>query len=91
MIILIENFRKQLPQNAALAGLCNGMIEAWKTIGDPKAAILFVVENVTYNICDQRFHEFYIRETHPEIRVLRKNLTEIHNEATLGPNAELTM
>lgn len=36
-----------------MAGLCDGMIEAWEAIGDTNAAILFVIENVTYNICDQ--------------------------------------
>lgn len=65
------------------------MCEAWKIIGNPKAAILFVIEDVTYNICDQRFHEFYIREHYPHIRVVRKTLTQIHKEAELGPNAEL--
>lgn len=39
----------------------------------------------------QRFHEFYIRQTQPEIKVLRKTLTEIHEQATLGPNLELIM
>uniref|UniRef100_A0A1L8E4X9 Glutathione synthetase n=1 Tax=Nyssomyia neivai TaxID=330878 RepID=A0A1L8E4X9_9DIPT len=80
---------KNLPANSALSGLCNGMIEAWKVIGKPQAAILFIVENITYNICDQRFHEFEIRKINPAIRVIRKTLTEIHNEAKLGPNNEL--
>ncbi|XP_055685437.1 glutathione synthetase-like isoform X2 [Lutzomyia longipalpis] len=78
-----------LPANPALSGLCNGMIEAWKIIGKPHAAILFIVENITYNICDQRFHEFEIRKINPEIRVIRKTLTEINKEGKLGPNNEL--
>lgn len=82
-------FYSQLPENNALGGLCDAMCEAWKIIGNPKAAILFVIEDVTYNICDQRFHEFYIREHYPHIRVVRKTLTQIHNEAKLGQNAEL--
>lgn len=84
------------------------MIEAWNLQNKKNAAILFVIEDVTYNICDQvwkfdsylsftlyfplrsqRFHEFYIRQTHPEIKVLRKTLTEIHEHGTLGPNEEL--
>lgn len=158
------------------------MIEAWRMQAKPQAAILFVIEDVTYNICDQvssfyinymgfvcgsergkwsksrrksrkqnqeenrekprkrswndpiprfweqndflrllavsellvamartfsafilwknkivfsssfqRFHEFFIRERHPEIRVVRKTLTQIHQEASLGPNKELMM
>lgn len=39
----------------------------------------------------QRFHEFYIRQTHPDIKVIRKTLTEIHEQATLGANKELKM
>lgn len=88
------------------------MVEAWNLQANPNAAILFVIEDVTINICDQvmsahlnrsklkdfnisapfqRFHEFYIRETHPEIKVIRKTLTEIHQQAKLGPNNELIM
>ncbi|XP_031628682.1 glutathione synthetase-like isoform X2 [Contarinia nasturtii] len=80
---------KNLPQNNALAGLCEGMIEAWNLKGNPNAAILFIIEDVTYNICDQRFHEFYIRKMHPEIKVIRKTLTEVHQFGSLGPNNEL--
>nr|CAD7461892.1 unnamed protein product [Timema tahoe] len=50
---------------------------------------MIVVENVSYNICDQRFHEFEIRELHPEIRVIRKTLTEIGEQGKLGPMKEL--
>lgn len=67
------------------------MVEAWNLQSNPNAAILFVIEDVTYNICDQRFHEFYIREKHPHIKVIRKTLTEIHQQCSLGPNNELKM
>lgn len=67
------------------------MVEAWKIIGNAQAAILFVIEDVTYNICDQRFHEFYIREKYPHIKVIRKNLTQISNGGELGPNKELVI
>lgn len=29
------------------------MIEVWEKQGKPEAAIMFVVEDITYNICDQ--------------------------------------
>lgn len=77
--------------NNALSGLCDAMVESWKIIGNADAAILFVIEDVTYNICDQRFHEFYIREKYPHIRVIRKTLTEIYNEGKLGANKELVI
>lgn len=65
------------------------MVEAWKIVGDANASIMFIIEDVTYNICDQRFHEFYIRENYPHIKVLRKTLTDISKEGKLGPNKEL--
>ena len=48
-----------------------------------RSIILFIVEDVTHNICDQRFLEFEIRRKHPEIRVVRKTLTEVAKEGRL--------
>uniref|UniRef100_A0A1B6KYF4 Glutathione synthetase n=2 Tax=Graphocephala atropunctata TaxID=36148 RepID=A0A1B6KYF4_9HEMI len=84
---MLEN----LPENKALQGLCNGMLEAWTIFGKKDAIILFVIEHVTYNICDQRFHEYEIKKTNPEVKVVRRNLTEISNSAKLGPNKELIL
>lgn len=67
------------------------MVEAWKIQNRPHAAILFVIEDVTYNICDQRFHEFYIRETYPHVQVIRRSLSEIYEQGKLGPNGELLL
>ncbi|RZC33262.1 glutathione synthetase-like [Asbolus verrucosus] len=78
-----------LPDNNALQGLCQGMIEAWKLYAKPEAVILFIIEDVTYNICDQRFHEFEIRKLNPQTRVIRRTLTEMANRATLGPDKQL--
>jgi glutathione synthase len=52
---------------------------------------MFVVENITYNICDQRFHEFEIRRQNPAVIVIRRTLTQIANTAKLGKNKELIM
>lgn len=78
-----------LPENRALSGLCDGMVEAWKIQNRPQAVIMFVIEDITYNICDQRFHEFYIRETYPHVQVIRRTLTQIFNGGKLGSNGEL--
>jgi glutathione synthase len=80
---------KNLPENNALSGLCDAMVEAWNIIGNTKAAILFIIEDVTYNICDQRFHEFHIRENYPHVKVIRKTLTDVFNTGVLGSNKEL--
>lgn len=50
---------------------------------------MFIIEDVTYNICDQRFHEYEIRKLNPDIKVIRRTLTELYTEARLGPNKEL--
>lgn len=54
-----------------------------------RAVILFVVEDVTYNICDQRFHEFEIRQKNCGIKIIRKSLGELASEAHLGQDQEL--
>ncbi|XP_043659164.1 glutathione synthetase-like isoform X5 [Drosophila teissieri] len=80
-----------MPDNNALAGLCDGMVKAWDIYAKPQAVILFIIEDVSYNICDQRFHEFYIRETYPHIKVLRRTLTEVHRDGKLGQSKELLL
>jgi len=82
---------ENLPENTALTGMTVGLLEAWKIYGDSKAAILFIVENVTYNICDQRFHEFELKRLNNRVKVLRKTLTEINSEATLTSDNELVV
>ncbi|XP_055389606.1 glutathione synthetase-like isoform X1 [Condylostylus longicornis] len=78
-----------LPENNALFGICNAMIKAWEIYGNDEAVILFIIEDISYNICDQRFHEFEIRQMNPKIKVIRKTLTQIYNQSKLGPNKEL--
>ena len=44
---------KDIPENNALQGLAGALIEAWRLYNVPKSVILFLIEDVTYNICDQ--------------------------------------
>ncbi|OAD52716.1 Glutathione synthetase [Eufriesea mexicana] len=80
---------KNIPENNPINGLCEGLIHAWKLYNNTKAVILFVVENITYNICDQRFHEFEISKINPDIKVIRRSLKDLVLEAKLGPNKQL--
>ncbi|XP_039747500.1 glutathione synthetase-like isoform X3 [Pararge aegeria] len=82
---------KNMPENRALSGLCSGIIEAYDLFGVPSAIILFVVEEISYNICDQRFHEFEISEKRPEIMIYRRTLTEIYEETTLNDKKQLIL
>ncbi|XP_019769298.1 glutathione synthetase isoform X1 [Dendroctonus ponderosae] len=87
----LEHFDKlqNLPENNALTGMTMGLLEAWKIYGDSKAAILVIVEDVTYNICDQRFHEFELKRLNPRVKLMRKTLTDVHMEGSLSENNEL--
>ncbi|XP_073962825.1 glutathione synthetase-like isoform X1 [Choristoneura fumiferana] len=82
---------KNMPENKALSGLCGGITEAYDLFGVPGAVILFVVEEVSYNICDQRFHEFQISETRPEIVIYRRTLNEIYEESALNDKKQLIL
>lgn len=65
------------------------MIDAWEIYDSKKSVILFIIEDVTYNICDQKFHEFKIRELNPDVFVVRKTLTEVANEGKLDAEKRL--
>ena len=54
-----------------------------------RSVIMFVVEDVTYNVYDQRVIEFKVREFNQEIMVIRKTFEDLLTESQLGPNKEL--
>lgn len=54
-----------------------------------RGVILFVVEDITQNICDQRSHEFEIRRQNPEVKVIRRNLTQLAVRAKLTVDKKL--
>ena len=79
----------QLPENTALEGLAGALVEAWRLYSVPTSVILFLIEDVTYNICDQKFHEFEVRRQCPEVFVVRRTLTQLAGEATLTEDKRL--
>lgn len=80
----IKTSNNTLPSNSATEQLAKGLYLAWEIYGNPKAAVLFVVEEVTYNICDQRALEFFISEHYcHRITVLRYRFSELQNIITL--------
>jgi len=80
---------KDIPDNKALEGLAGALVKGWRIYDQPKAVIMFLVEDVTYNICDQKFHEFEIRKQCPEVFVIRKTLTELADRASLTSDKRL--
>ena len=47
------------------------------------------MEDLTYNICDQKFHEFEIRKQNPDVFVIRKTLTEVADQGRLDDEKRL--
>jgi len=80
---------KNIPENNALSGLAGALIAAWRLYKQTKSVILFLVEDVTYNVCDQKFHEFEIRRQCPEVFVIRRTLTEIGTRGKLTDDKRL--
>lgn len=78
-----------IPPNLALEGLAGGLVAAWRHYNQPSSVILFLVEDVTFNICDQKFHEFEIRRQCPQVFVIRRSLTELAANASLTEDKRL--
>ncbi len=69
--------------------MAGALIAAWRLYKQTKSVILFLVEDVTYNVCDQKFHEFEIRRQCPEVFVIRRTLTEIGTRGKLTDDKRL--
>lgn len=50
---------------------------------------MFVTEDITCNICDQRAIEYAIREKNLKIKVIRRTFKYLIENAQLRPNKEL--
>lgn len=67
----VSDFQSKLPHNSSLVDIARGMVCAWEAYGKKDSVILFVVEDHSFNICDQRALEFAIYDLRNDIRVLR--------------------
>lgn len=85
----LEDHLENLPKNSCLTDLARGLVEAWKIFNVERSVILFVVEEVTINICDQRLLELEISRLNRQTKVVRRSFSQLINEARLGPNMEL--
>lgn len=79
----------QLPENYSCIEYAQGLIDAWTLYKNTEAVILFIVEEITCNICDQRAIEFEIRRVNPQIKVIRRTFADLIKQAQLRPNKEL--
>ncbi|XP_049517261.1 glutathione synthetase-like isoform X3 [Dermacentor silvarum] len=69
----------QMPECKTDKLLCNGLLAAWKAYKNDKAAILFVVEEETYNVCDQRNLEYGLSKGKMSVKVMRRKFSELHD------------
>lgn len=69
----------QMPECKTDSHLSKGLLAAWKAYKNEKAAILFVVEEVTYNVCDQRQLEYAMHNVNMHAIVMRRKFSELHH------------
>lgn len=81
----------QLPENNALTSIVMGLIKAWDIYQNRQSVILMIIEDVTYNICDQRFHEFELKRLNPACKIIRKTLTQVFATGELSKGNELVV
>ncbi|CAB0011585.1 unnamed protein product [Nesidiocoris tenuis] len=79
---------KNMPDNDALNLMCLGIVRAWEHYGNDNAIVIFLVEDVTFNICDQRFMEYQLKIIQPKIKVRRVKFSE-HSCFSLSSGKEL--
>lgn len=72
-----------MPRNGALAGLSAGLAAAHAAYGNPRAVVLFVVQDGERNAFDQRALEWQLFERHGAIAVLRLSFRELHARAAV--------
>ncbi|XP_064467423.1 glutathione synthetase-like [Ornithodoros turicata] len=73
-----SNLLPQMPDSNSDELLARGILAAWKAYNNKVAAIMFVVEEITYNVYDQRFLEYAIIRQSPGVKVIRRKFSELH-------------
>jgi glutathione synthase len=84
-----EAVKTGIPKNEADFNFPISFIRAFEHYGNPAAVILFVVEDRTVNLCDQRGHDFAISKIRPDIKVLRRTWNELHSCVSVDENRRL--
>jgi len=78
-----------LPENKADINFPSAFIRAWESYGNPNAVILYVVEDRTVNLCDQRGHDFTVADARPDIQIIRRSFTQLHECASVDNDRRL--
>ena len=78
----------KLPENTCLESCVDALACAWREYGKPESCVLMVVEKRERNEFDQRVLEFGLWKRHG-VPLIRRSLTQLAQEASLGPDGEL--
>lgn len=73
----------KLPLNNASSDLTEALYCAWKAYGNPKAVVVFFIEEGEINAFDQRCHEVDLRKFDSTIKVFRRTMEYVGGHATL--------
>ncbi|XP_015793231.1 glutathione synthetase [Tetranychus urticae] len=60
--------------------VASSLIKAWEVYGKKEAIIVFIVEQRTFNICDQKAIEIQLFRKRPDILVKRKQFSDISKD-----------
>ncbi|XP_070574348.1 glutathione synthetase-like [Ptychodera flava] len=76
----------KLPDSRAVDNMAEGFVEAWRLYGNERAAIAFFIEEVSWNITDQRWLEYKIRSINKSIPIIRRTSNDFVERAKLDHN-----
>ena len=98
--VAADEIERRVPTNRPIELLAEGIFRAWwvsrravtfadvgfcrQSLGNAKAAILCVVENVNQNQLDQRFIEYELERLAPGIKIVRITLTAAFDRFVVG-------
>ncbi|KAG8200469.1 hypothetical protein JTE90_000549 [Oedothorax gibbosus] len=78
-----KGYSDKLPSNESTFMLAKGITQAWDAYNNTSAIVLFVVEKVTNNICDQRALEYAVVDYDKDIKILRCSFEDLRSTAIL--------
>ncbi|XP_071036287.1 glutathione synthetase isoform X2 [Parasteatoda tepidariorum] len=81
-----KGFDHKLPLNESCKDIAKGIVSAWDHYECQNAIVLFVVEDETLNISDQRGLEYAILDIENKIEVMRCTFKELRKAACLKEN-----
>lgn len=78
----------KVPDNPCLTGVVDALAMAWQEYDDRESVVLFVITPDERNLFDQRRIEFDLWQRY-SIKSIRKSLSDISKDGSLGPNRQL--